>query len=560
MSAFRALDRFDRRRPLGPWLHRIVVNRAIDWSRARALRPETGADALPEPRRARRGRGDWARRSWPRSPISGPSTAPSSSCGTCSATRRARSRDARPPARDGQLPPAPRPRRARLALEGAMTRDEIAPSSGRCAKPSPRRRSAARERARRTVLAAHARRGPAARVRRAAPLVWAALAATLAALVVTQRDSGPAQARRAARARHRSRRPRSPRRRRSRDLALPTAGGCSSPTTTGCTSSAAAASGRGSGATTTRRGHRAGSSSRRAPAARSPRSTRRRRGALDAAPGGGSAAALVAGRPAHRLPRRRRPADRLGQRRSTTCSRAATWRRSPRPGARASRARSRGRPPTARSPSRTPTPRRCCGRTEGGPVHHLAWSGDGRRLLIAGRRHGAIHDFATGRATKLELAADEELLAAAYGGNRLALAVRSAAGTESAPAAASCPPQAGSTSSSGRPDGRWLLAGGRPVADRPRLRPPARRLARRRAPLRRRRPHARLDAAELTTRAGAVDDPSAQRASASQRERAAVVGELDAGARDEVLHGRGGEDLPRRGARDARGDLQRRAG
>src|SRR5437868_5828905 len=43
LAALRALDRFDRRRPLGPWLHRIVVNRAIDWSRARALRPETGA-------------------------------------------------------------------------------------------------------------------------------------------------------------------------------------------------------------------------------------------------------------------------------------------------------------------------------------------------------------------------------------------------------------------------------------------------------------------------------------------------------------------------------------
>jgi RNA polymerase sigma-70 factor (ECF subfamily) len=49
LSALRALDRFDRRRPLGPWLHRIVVNRAIDWSRARALRPETAADMLPEP-------------------------------------------------------------------------------------------------------------------------------------------------------------------------------------------------------------------------------------------------------------------------------------------------------------------------------------------------------------------------------------------------------------------------------------------------------------------------------------------------------------------------------
>ncbi len=41
LGAIRALDRFDRRRPFGPWLHRIVVNRAIDWSRARSLRAES---------------------------------------------------------------------------------------------------------------------------------------------------------------------------------------------------------------------------------------------------------------------------------------------------------------------------------------------------------------------------------------------------------------------------------------------------------------------------------------------------------------------------------------
>ncbi len=41
LAAIRALDRFDRRRPFGPWLHRIVVNRAIDWSRARSLRQES---------------------------------------------------------------------------------------------------------------------------------------------------------------------------------------------------------------------------------------------------------------------------------------------------------------------------------------------------------------------------------------------------------------------------------------------------------------------------------------------------------------------------------------
>jgi RNA polymerase sigma-70 factor, ECF subfamily len=46
LAAIRSLDRFDRRRPFGPWLHRIVVNRAIDWARARSLRAEVGGEAL----------------------------------------------------------------------------------------------------------------------------------------------------------------------------------------------------------------------------------------------------------------------------------------------------------------------------------------------------------------------------------------------------------------------------------------------------------------------------------------------------------------------------------
>ncbi len=48
LSALRALPSFDARRPLRPWLHRIVVNRAIDFARARALRNEVGADAAGE--------------------------------------------------------------------------------------------------------------------------------------------------------------------------------------------------------------------------------------------------------------------------------------------------------------------------------------------------------------------------------------------------------------------------------------------------------------------------------------------------------------------------------
>ncbi|RDI73910.1 sigma70-ECF: RNA polymerase sigma factor, sigma-70 family [Gaiella occulta] len=56
LAAVRALDRFDGRRPFGPWLHRIVVNRAIDHARVRAHRAEldlpesvAAAEAPPAP-------------------------------------------------------------------------------------------------------------------------------------------------------------------------------------------------------------------------------------------------------------------------------------------------------------------------------------------------------------------------------------------------------------------------------------------------------------------------------------------------------------------------------
>ena len=50
LAAMRALDSFDRRRPFGPWLHRIAVNRAIDWTRARRLRSELElSESLPAP-------------------------------------------------------------------------------------------------------------------------------------------------------------------------------------------------------------------------------------------------------------------------------------------------------------------------------------------------------------------------------------------------------------------------------------------------------------------------------------------------------------------------------
>jgi RNA polymerase sigma-70 factor (ECF subfamily) len=48
LAAVRNLDRFDRRRPFGPWLRRIVVNRSIDWARARKHRREVELDASAE--------------------------------------------------------------------------------------------------------------------------------------------------------------------------------------------------------------------------------------------------------------------------------------------------------------------------------------------------------------------------------------------------------------------------------------------------------------------------------------------------------------------------------
>jgi RNA polymerase sigma-70 factor, ECF subfamily len=40
LAAVRAIESFDGRRPFRPWLHRIVVNRSLDWLRARQRRPE----------------------------------------------------------------------------------------------------------------------------------------------------------------------------------------------------------------------------------------------------------------------------------------------------------------------------------------------------------------------------------------------------------------------------------------------------------------------------------------------------------------------------------------
>jgi RNA polymerase sigma-70 factor, ECF subfamily len=49
LAAVRGIDRFDRRRSFAPWLHRIVVNRALDRHRADVRRPESPREHLEIP-------------------------------------------------------------------------------------------------------------------------------------------------------------------------------------------------------------------------------------------------------------------------------------------------------------------------------------------------------------------------------------------------------------------------------------------------------------------------------------------------------------------------------
>ena len=91
LAALRALPSFDLRRPLRPWLHRIVVNRAIDWSRSRALRREVGADVVVETAVAAHAPDGFGDDVMARSWSFRPSSARSSCCATSSSSRPARS-------------------------------------------------------------------------------------------------------------------------------------------------------------------------------------------------------------------------------------------------------------------------------------------------------------------------------------------------------------------------------------------------------------------------------------------------------------------------------------
>ena len=132
LAAIRALDRFDRRRPFGPWLHRIVVNRAIDWTRARQLRAEVElAESLPAPEPDAPPRDDVLAalaRLAARAP-GGDRAAPPARVHAGRDRRGARA-----PARHRQLAPAPRPRRAGGRAVRARARAGRDPRRGRRAR------------------------------------------------------------------------------------------------------------------------------------------------------------------------------------------------------------------------------------------------------------------------------------------------------------------------------------------------------------------------------------------------------------------------------------------
>jgi hypothetical protein len=341
-----------------------------------------------------------------------------------------------------------------------MTRDEVAALERALREAAPPDAGPARERARRTVLAAHAQARPRGRVRRSAPLVWAVLAATLAAIVVTQRDSGPARAVERL-VRDVVRAPAAPVPTPAADLALPTSGRLLVSDADGLyvvsRSGKRTRLGRYEDAAWSPNGLYVAATTERALTALDPR-TRRVRWTLRPgarvslprwSPGGlhvayraGGDLRIVWGNGRH---------DVLAGRDMAPV--APAW-----------------RPGTPRTVAWAATDgtvtvedadtAKVLWTHEGGPVRVLAWSGDGRKLLIAGRRHGAIHDLTTGRATQLDLGPGDELLAAAYGGNRLALAIRTAAGTEIRLRGDVLRVDGRLDQLEWSPDGRWLLAAG----------------------------------------------------------------------------------------------------
>ena len=269
-----------------------------------------------------------------------------------------------------------------------MTRDQLERALREAEPPDA---GPARERARRTVLAAHAEARSRRRPRRVAPLLYAALAALLAAFVFTQRDSGPAQAVQRLVDHIVSEPTPAP----TRPPSCPPRAGCSSaarrPVRPQRHAQGRARPLRGRdlvAARAVRGGDRRAGARRAQPA--------QRRAALAPGPGGavgfprwapdglhiayraGGALRIVYGNGEHDVLAGRDMADV-----------APAWR----PGVPRTVAWADAHGTVTVEDADTAKVLRTY---RSGGVRQLAWSADGRKLLIAGRRHGTIRDYATG--------------------------------------------------------------------------------------------------------------------------------------------------------------------
>jgi RNA polymerase sigma-70 factor (ECF subfamily) len=401
LAAVAALDRFDRRRPFGPWLRTIVARRAIDALRARAVRREVGDDALgalPAPERAAeasRTRGD----ALALLPDDQRVAVVLRHLLELTPGEIAALLDV--PRGHGQLAAAPRPGRAR-AMGARDARRRCRTAGGRPVKrrddPLDGLRAPARPARRRAwaaASAAHRARLPARR-RRVSALLTAALAVVAGILAVTAPGSAVAtwvgDTVRAAV----DRTPEVPRRATELD---------------GCRAAAAArrrrhqhlgsratgVRGRSSAAWTRSRGRRTGASSRRPAGASSRSSTRAARGAGTWSASGGSGRRHGRGLTASASPTSRAhscawsPATA-----ATTGSSRAPIPRSPRRGGRAATTSSRTSArvaslvadvDSARRVFAVPAPRSA----------RLAFSSGGQHLLVAGPREIRVHEGRTGR-------------------------------------------------------------------------------------------------------------------------------------------------------------------
>ena len=336
-----------------------------------------------------------------------------------------------------------------------MTREQLDALERALREAEPPDAGPARERARRTVLAVHAEARSRRRARRVAPLVYAALAAVLAMLVVTQRESGPAQAVE----------------RLVRDIVR-------EPKATPAPKPAAALPASGRLLVSGADGLFAVSGSRKVALGDYDDATWSPRGLFVGATDGRRLVALNAANGAVRW--RLEPGGDVSLPRWAPDGLHIAYR---------ARGALRivygngehdvlaGRDMAAVAPAWRPNAPRTVAwaaqdgtvtvedadtakvlRTyRSGGVRQLAWSADGRKLLVAGRRHGTIHDYVSGARTRL--AFDGDLLAATYG-RGLALAVERGARTEIRLRGGVL------FSAEGRlddlefsPDGRWLLAG-----------------------------------------------------------------------------------------------------